>query len=325
MAVQLNLEIDVQKIIQGRETHWDFYFANDLAPDDLMRGFELKVEEIDFKGVDRFGDLNSFFGLNIEFNPHLWALVWGGGYNVQFNLYADTYDEKCVNVFASLGLLVLLCRCERNNRTLQAAKLILKARDKALLLLRTQPKKLRRGDSEIEADVLKLRQKNEVAKAKRVEELKLLCELSSKELACLPARLEEDKRTLKARSEASKLDLKKRLQVRRQELESALEKLRASLEELRAREKSEPEALEKKEQEDLRRLEEKQASEKTSLERRLESEQQALSIATQEDPSSVDRESLAYTQEQRKANKARASAIRLKARAMSFVDKRSFK
>ena len=318
MAVQLNLEIDVQKIIQGRETHWDFYFANDLTPDDLMKGFELKVEEIDFKGVDRFGDLNSFFGLNIEFNPHLWALVWGGGYNVQFNLYADTYDEKCVNVFASLGLVVLLCRCERNNRTLQAAKLIMKARDKALLLLQTQPKKLRRDDSEIEADVLKLRQKNEAAKAKLVEELKLWCELSSKELAVLPSRLEEDKRTLKARSEASKLDLKKRLQVRRQELESALE-------ELRAREKSEAEALEKKEQEDLRRLEEKQSSEKKSLERRLESEQQALSIANQEDPSSVDREALAYTQEQRKANKARASAIRLKARTMSFVDKRSIR
>lgn len=296
MTARFDLEIDVQKIIQGYENHWDFNFATDFQPDELIRAFGLTKGEIDFSNWDKFGDLNSFFGLNIEFNPHLWALVWGSGYNVQFNLYADTYDEKCVNVFASLGLTVLLCRCERNNRTLQAAKLILKARDKALLLLQTHPKKLRRDDSEIEADVLKLRQENESAKAKRVEELKHCCELLSRELAYLPARLEEDKRTLKARSEASKLDLKKRL-----------------------------EALEKKEQEDLKLLEEKQASEKTSLEKRLESEQRALSIATQEDPSSFDREALAYTQEQRKTNKARASAIRLKARTMSFVDKRSFR
>lgn len=318
MKAKLDLEINVQEIIELRETHWDFTFATELAPEDLVRAFELSTEKIDFKEVDRFGDLNSFFGLNIEFNPHLWALVWGSGYNVQFNLYADTYDEKCVNVFASLGLVVLLCRCERNNRTLQAAKLILKARDKALLLLQTHPKKLRRGDAEIEADVLKLRQENEAEKAKRVEELKHWYELSRRDLANLTTRLEEDKRALIARSEARKLDVKSRLRAKRQELEAALE-------ELKAREISEPEALEKKEQEDLKLLEEKQASEKTSLEKRLESEQRALSIATQEDPSSFDREALAYTQEQRKTNKARASAIRLKARTMSFVDKRSFR
>lgn len=318
MAVQLNLEIDVQKIIQGRETHWDFTFATELAPEDLVRAFELSTEEIDFKEVDRFGDLNSFFGLNIEFNPHLWALVWGSGYNVQFNLYADTYDEKCVDVFASLGLVVLLCRCERNNRTLQAANLIMKARDKALLLLRTQPKKLRRDESEIDAEILKRKQENEAEKAKRVEKLKNWCELSRRELADLTTRLEENKRALIARSEASKLDLKSRLRAKRQELEAALE-------ELKAREISEPEALEKKEQEDLKLLEERQASERTSLGKRLESEQRALSIATQKNPSSFDREAFAYTEEQRKANKARASAIRLKARTMSFVDKRSIR
>lgn len=319
MKAKLDLEIDVQKIIQGYETHWDFTFATELAPEDLVRAFELSTKEINFKEVDRFGDLNSFFGLNIEFNPHLWALVWGSGYNVQFNLYADTYDEKCVNIFASLGLVVLLCRCERNNRTLQAAKLIMKARDKAILLLRTQPKKLRRDESEIDAEILKRKQENEAEKAKRVEKLKNWCELSRRDLADLTTRLEENKRALLARSEAVKLDLKSRLRAKRQELEAALD-------ELKAREISEPEALEKKEQEDLKLLEERQASEKTSLEKRLESEQRALStIATQKNPSSFDREAFAYTEEQRKANKARASAIRLKARTMSFVDKRSIR
>lgn len=318
MKAKLDLEIDVQKIIQGYETHWDFNFATDFQPDELMKAFGMTKEKIDFSNWDKFGDLNSFFGLNIEFNPHLWALVWGSGYNVQFNLYADTYDEKCVDVFASLGLVVLLCRCERNNRTLQAANLIMKARDKALLLLRTQPKKLRRDDSEIDAEILKRKQENEAEKAKRVEKLKNWCELSRRELADLTTRLEENKRALIARSEAMKLDLKSRLRAKRQELEAALE-------ELKAREISEPEALEKKEQEDLKLLEEKQASERTHLEKRLESEQRALSIATQTNPLSFDRETLAYTQEQRKANKARASAIRLKARTMSFVDKRSIR
>lgn len=318
MTVAFGLEIDVLKITQRHETHWDFNFATDFQPDELLKAFGMTKEEIDFNNWDKFGDLNSFFGLNIEFNPHLWALVWGSGYNVQFNLYADTYDEKCVNVFASLGLVVLLCRCERNNRTLQAANLIMKARDKALLLLRTQPKKLRRDESEIDAEILKRKQENEAEKAKRVEKLKNWCELSRRELADLTTRLEENKRALIARSEAVKLDLKSRLRAKRQELEAALD-------ELKAREISEPEALEKKEQEDLKLLEERQASEKTSLEKRLESEQQTLSIATQKNPSSFDREAFAYTEEQRKANKARASAIRLKARTVSFVDKRSIR
>lgn len=298
MAVQLNLEIDVQKIIQGRETHWDFYFANDLAPDDLMRGFELKVEEIDFKGVDRFGDLNSFFGLNIEFNPHLWALVWGSGYNVQFNLYADTYDEKCVNVFASLGLVVLLCRCERNNRTLQAANLIMKARDKALLLLRTHPKILKQDESEVERNLAEYRKQ---AEARRLE-----LEVQYNELS-----KEQDRKVSELRSACEKdiLELSARTNAKREELQKAIEAL-------------EPARL-RKEQElkgtlayDVGRLEKDYFDKQCRLSRELSR------LGTE---GSLERDIFVYTKEQRKANKARASAIRLKARTMSFVDKRSIR
>ena len=309
MKAKLDLEINVQEIIELRETHWDFTFATELAPEDLVRAFELSTEEIDFKEVDRFGDLNSFFGLNIEFNPHLWALVWGSGYNVQFNLYADTYDEKCVDVFASLGLVVLLCRCERNNRTLQAANLIMKARDKALLLLRTQPKKLRRDDSEIDAEILKRKQDAESCALRRSRELQI-------ELVTLGTYLENDKQSLKARLKESKQRLNARLSARRLELEKALE-------ELKTKEIAETEDLEREEQEGLRRLEERYESEKARLKKNFEDEQstaaQSLTI------SNISREAFTYTEEQRKANKARASAIRLKARTMSFVDKRSIR
>lgn len=309
MSVRFDLEIDVQKIIQCHETHWDFNFADTIAPDELLKAFEMTKEKIDFNNWDKFGDLNSFFGLNIEFNPQLWALVWGGGYNVQFNLYADTYDEKCVNVFASLGLAVLLCRCERNNRTLQAAKLIMKARDKALLLLRTQPKRLRREEAEIDAEILKRKQDAESCALRRSRELQI-------ELVTLGTYLENDKQSLKARLKESKQRLNARLSARRLELEKALE-------ELKTKEIAETEDLEREEQEGLRRLEERYESEKARLKKNFEDEQstaaQSLTI------SNISREALAYTEEQRKANKARASAIRLKARTMSFVDKRSIR
>lgn len=266
MKAKLDLEINVQEIIELRETHWDFSFANDLAPDDLVRAFELSTEEIDFKEVDRFGDLNSFFGLNIEFNPHLWALVWGGGYNVQFNLYADTYDEKCVNVFASLGLVVLLCRCERNHRTLQAAKLILKARDKALLLLRTQPKK---------------------AEPRPREELLRL------ELESLAAQMASQQEAAKKDYEKLKLEQATR---RTQLLES----------------------LADSDKEELERL-------KEAIQERQEVLEERLRVLENTNPLEIQSSELAYTKEQRKANKARASAIRLKARTMSFVDKRSIR
>lgn len=266
MSVRFDLEIDVRKIIQCHETHWDFTFATELAPDELMKAFERSKEEIDFKEVDRFGDLNSFFGLNIEFNPHLWALVWGGGYNVQFNLYADTYDEKCVNVFASLGLVVLLCRCERNNRTLQAANLIMKARDKALLLLRTQPKKA------------------------EPPSLEAVAELELKKLASQMASLPEENK-----NDYEKLKLKQKLHRFQT----------------------------------LKLLEEQEKDELENFMDLVQEREEALegALSNLEDPVFLEskRQELVYTEEQRKANKARASAIRLKARTMSFVDKRSIR
>lgn len=220
MKPALSLQIDVRKIIENHEDYRLFSFVNENTAEQFANGLNLSYDELDCSSFDHFGDLDQFFELKIKENPVRWAVVWGCGYSTQFSLYADTYDEKCVDVFASLGIAVLLFRCRRDERTRCAANLILKARSNAIGLLRTQPERI--GPN--------------------------------------------------YEGSASKLD------AFRHSLEAEIAALEAQAKVLK---ESIPEKLEAKRQE------------------------------------------LYYTKEQRKANKARASAIRLRARTMSFVDKRS--
>lgn len=221
MSVVLDTKIDITKIMKAVEGFEKFRPVLFLGPDKLAPGIQKKENFFFEKEID-VGDLDSIFGFKIAENPVRWALVWGGGYSTQLNLYADVYDLRYVDHYAALGLMVVMQCCEPSALTRQSGNLIMKAREKASELIRSQPDRL-------EQDFW----------------------VVSEQLALYKERLKLDADRLEADAEALRKSIGEKLESRRLELR--------------------------------------------------------------------------YTEEQRKANKARASAIRLKARTMSFVDKRSIR
>jgi len=89
--------------------------------------------------------------------------------------------------------------------------------------------------------------------------------------------------------------------------------------------KSKVEQEAKRLKDSVEELERKQREELEAYKLKVNSELALLKESVSERSIEAKYLELAYTKEQRKANKARASAIRLKARTMSFLDKRSIR